>query len=376
MESPANKQQDSEAPNAQDMSVEDQLSEEFDRMEAESEGEAEEEHEELETNAEAEAQAEAEEGESEESPPEETAEAEEQQAVEEQAEAAESGYNDPAPERWPDEMKQVYNQLPPEARQMMMEQVYKPMQRTYTQTTQELAQRQKALDPMLQSLDQYRNDFERMGVNPEQAFRTQVAWAAHFARVGPQQAIADMQAAYGMDTTPAGQQVEEYLTPVERQLKSDLNELKQQLGQTSIQQQSWQEQQRQQQEAAYVHGVQSELHGFITEQKDGKPAHPHVEKVAPAIAGIIRGGLISKTDDYGQPVSIRDQMAQAYEMACRLDPSINTATPGRKQSARAIAAQNAAVVSAGTDDDGQNRGGLSIEEDLDATYDRLSRRVG
>lgn len=368
MNSPAEKQQESEAPEAQDMSVEEQLSEEFDRMEADSEGESEEElTEEEETVAESE--------EPEQSEEEPHAE-EETVAEQEQQDAEDSGYTEPAPERWPDEMKQVYNQLPPEARQMMMEQVYKPMQRTYTQTTQELSQRQKALNPMLQSLDQYRNDFERMGVNPEEAFRTQVAWAAHFARVGPQQAVADMQAAYGLNQAPQGQQAEEYLTPVERSLKADLDNLKQQLGQTSQAQQSFAEQQAQQQQQAYVQGVQSELQGFITETKDGKIAHPHVEKVAPAIAGIIRGGLIRNTDDYGQPVSIRDQMAQAYEMACRLDPSINTATPGKKQSARAIAAQEASVVSTGTDDDGQVRGGLSVEEQLEQEYDRLNRRTG
>jgi hypothetical protein len=370
MNSPAEKQQESEAPEAQDMSVEEQLSAEFDRMEAESEGETE--HEEIETTAEAE-ETETEETEAEEKT---SVEEEEAQAVEEQQEAEESGYTEPAPERWPDEMKEVYNKLPPEARQLMMEQVYKPMQRTYTQTTQELAARQKALNPMLQSLDQYRNDFERMGVQPEEAFRTQVAWAAHFARVGPQQGIADMQAAYGMDTKPAGQEVEEYLTPVERSLKADLNELKQQLGQTSQAQQGFVQQQQQQQQIAHAQAVQSELQGFINEQKDGKPAHPHVEKVAPAIAGIIRGGLINRTDDYGQPVSIRDQMAQAYEMACRLDPSINTATPGKKQSARAIAAQESSVVSTGTDDDNENRGQLTVEQQLEQEYDRLNRRVG
>jgi hypothetical protein len=136
------------------------------------------------------------------------------------------------------------------------------------------------------------------------------------------------------------------------------------------------QQQYQQQQMAHAQAIQSELQGFVTEQKDGKLAHPHVEKVAPAIAGIIRGGLISRTDDYGQPVSIRDQMAQAYEMACRLDPSINTATPGRKQSARAIAAQEAAVVSTGTDGDNDNRGQLTVEQQLEQEYDRLSRRVG
>jgi hypothetical protein len=367
MSSPAEKQQESAAPEAQDMSIEEQLSVEFDRLESELEGETEVEEAEQTEGAEVEASQEVEAVEDE--------EVSDQEAIEEQQEAEDSGYTEPAPERWPDEMKTVYNDLPPEARKLMMEQVYKPMQRTYTQSTQELSQMRKAIDPMLQSMAQYQNDFERMGVNPHEAFRTQMAWAAHFARVGPQQGMADMQAAYGMDTAPAGQQAEEYLTPVERQLKSDLDSLKQQLGQTSQQQQSWQEQQAQAQQQAYVNGVQSELHQFINQKKEGKLAHPHVEKVAPAIAGIIRGGLINKTDDYGQPLSITAQMEQAYNMACRLDPSISVPESSSRQKGNAIAAQNAGVVAknpAGETDVPE----LTMSEYLDQEYDRLSRRTG
>ena len=351
-------QQDSE------LDLEEVLSESFDKMEAGEDVEVEEVEEELETEAEAEAEAEVEE----EAEP---VEAEETVAEAEQAEAEESGYNDPAPERWPAEMKQVYNDLPPEARKMMMEQVYKPMQAQYTRTTQELAESRKAIEPMLEAMNQYRNDFERMGTNPVEAFRTQVAWAAHFARVGPQQGIADLQAAYGQ--APAtGQEDEPYLTPVERAMKAELGELKQQLNQTSQGQQQYLEQQAQAQQNAYVNGVRSELNAFCNEQKDGKPVHPHIEKVAPAIAGIIRGGLIRKTDDYGQPIGIKGQMKQAYDMACRLDPSINAAKSDGGQAGRAKAAKAVDVVAktaAGEADVPE----MSIEDQLDAEYDRLSR---
>jgi hypothetical protein len=350
-----------EAQQDSTLDLEDQLSEEFDRMEA---GESEEEIEEVEETAEAEAEEVAE------------AEAAEEQAVaeEEQQEAEDSGYTEPAPERWPAEMKEVYNQLPPNARKMMMEQVYKPMQAQYTKTTQHLAEQQKTINPMLETMQQYRNDFERMGQDPVEAFRTQVAWAAHFARVGPQQGLKDMQAAYGQ-TAPEGQQDEPYLTPVERAMKADLDALKQQLHLNTQGQDAYLRQQQEQQQQAYVNGVRNELQSFINEQKDGKPAHPHVEKAAPAIAGIIRGGLISKTDQYGQPVSIRDQMAQAYDMAVRLDPSLARATGDTGQVKRAKAAQEAEVVAnnpAGTAEVPE----MSIEEQLDAEYDRMARRTG
>ena len=53
----------------------------------------------------------------------------------------------------------------------MLDGIYKPMQRQYGQTTQELAEMRKGLEPMLESMNQYRGDFERMGVNPAEAFR-------------------------------------------------------------------------------------------------------------------------------------------------------------------------------------------------------------
>ena len=252
-----------------------------------------------------------------------------------------------------------------------MEQIYKPMQRTYTESTQELARARKVMNPMLESMNQYRNDFERMGVQPEEAFRTQMAWAAHFSRVGPEQGIADMQAAHGLNAKPTGQHEEQYMTPVERALKADLDTMKQQLGQTSQQQNSYQEQQARQQQQVYANGVRSELQSFITESKDGKLLHPHVEKVSPAIVGIIHGGLVNKVDDYGQPVSIRNQMAQAYDMACRLDPSISTASSNPKQAAKAKAAQSVSVVSktpAGEVDVPE----LSVSDFLDQQYDRLN----
>ena len=305
----------------------------------------------------------------------ETETAETTAAVEEITDAAESGYTEPAPERWPAEMKEIYAKLPPEGRQMMMEQVYKPMQAQYTRSTQELAEVRKMVDPMVESLNQYRNDFERMGVNPAEAFRTQMAWAAHFSRVGPQQGIADMQAAYGQTPAAAGQQEEEYLTPVERAMKTEIGELKQQIGQTSQGQKDYLEQQAQKQQQHQYNQVGNGLQSFINEQKDGKPAHPHIERVAPAIAGLIRGGLINSQDQYGQPIPIRDQMSQAYTMAVGMDPSLGVASGSNEQASKAIAAQKVGVVAntpAGTADVEE----LTVSEQLDAEYDRLSRRVG
>ena len=371
MNTPLEKEQVSETPeNPRDTDTESLLSAEFDRMASEEETGETEVTEETSTEEVAEVVAESEETETV------VVEEEQEQQQEEQQSAEESGYSEPPPERWPEKMREYYNQLEPEGRKMMMEDVYKPMQRSYTESTQELAGMRKAVEPMLASLNQYKNDFERMGVNPEEAFRTQMAWAAHFARVGPEKGLSDMRDAYGLNSNAPGEQTaEQYLTPTERMMRTEIDGLKKQVAETSGKQNSWQEQQTQNAQDAHIEGVRNDLQSFINEQKDGKPAHPHVEKVAPAIAGIIRGGLIKNTDSYGKPVPIRDQMAQAYDMACRLDPGIRTATTTTRQVETVKNAQAADVVA--NNPAGQaNVPNLSMSEQLEENYDALDRRVG
>lgn len=371
---PAQQQQESEARPERlgDTSMEDVLSEEFDRMAAEDAGESEEVTEE--SGEEVEAQSEA----TEEAAPEETASQEEQEGEGEQELSVEEelAYDEPAPERWPAEMKEAYASLTPQMKQALMENVFKPMQRQYTQGTQELAETKKSIEPMLQTLHQYQNDFERMGMNPTQAFQQQVAWAAHFARVGPQQGIADMQAAYGLNKAEQGQQEEQYLTPVERDMKAQLTALQEQVQQTSQGQKQYLEQQQQSHQQAWENEVRTGLHTFINETKDGKPSHPHVEKVAPAIAGLIRGGLVRKVDDMGNRVSIRDQMQQAYDMAVNLDPSIRTAISGKKQVRNAQAAQEVDVVATTPGAEAPVTSDRPIAEDINDLFDKLNRRVG
>jgi hypothetical protein len=266
---------------------------------------------------------------------EETEEAEEQEQEEPEYQAV-------VPERWPQHIKEKFNKLPPEAQQMVLEDVYKPMQGTYTKATQRLAEMRKMIEPMVQSLEQYGEDFDRAGMNPAEAFRQQMAWAAHIHKVGPQQGLADMARAYNVEVP--GQQAdpnEEYLTPVERSLKAKLDEVQQRLDQTATGIEKNQQAQEQEALDRQRHDVQVGLHQFATAQKDGAPLHPHLEKVAPRMTGLIRGGLVSRVDDYGQPVPIQQQLGQAYKMACDMDPSIRTVRAARTRSEQVRKASNA-----------------------------------
>ena len=366
MESPQKTEQDT-------VSTEDMLSEEFDRMEAAGEG-ANDLDTEIELEAETEIAAEAEAEADVETETVVEASEEKSELTEEIQDAAESDYNEPAPERWKPEMQEMYNGLPPHARKALLEGIYKPMQKTYTQSTQELAGMRKSIEPMLQTMQQHENTFQRMGVNPAEAFNTQMAWIAHINTVGAEKGIADMQQAYGVGTPKKAAGQEEYLTPTERAFKEQISALQNQVSGQQQQTQQFTQQQAQQAEDNARNEIQQNLNTFINEKTDdGNPAHPHVEKVASGIAGIIRGGLVSKTDDYGQPVAIRDQLAQAYTMACNLDPSIRTPIPGKRQAALIKTAQNAQVVTktpaghVSTDDD------MPMSSFIEQEWERLNR---
>ena len=359
MESPDTSQQDTKSENLGDL-----IAETFDDMESEEE-----------SNEEMEVSEEVSEEESEEASGEEERAEVEEQVVEEElqeeiAEAAESDYQEPAPDRWPEDIKEVYNGLPPNARKAMLEGIYKPMQRQYTQSTQELAEMRQQINPVLEAMKQYSTDFERTGVNPVEAFQSQLAWAAHIQRVGAEKGLADMRDAYGVGQ-PQQDGQEQYLTPTERGLKQQLDALQNQFQGQQRQAQNQNEEQRINAQKAEIENT---LQNFVNEKtEDGKPKHPYVDKVASNIAGIIRGGLIAKADEYGQPVPLRNQIAQAYSMACNLDPSIRTPSVDTRQANRVKAAQKVSVVTKhpASQSDGDE---LDIGSFIERTYDQLAGR--
>lgn len=299
---------------------------------------------------------------------------EEEQEVEASEEVEDDNWDEPAPERWPAEMKEAYSKLDKPARKLLLEGVFKPMQRTYTQTTQELAEMRQQMDPMLQTMQQHSDTLKGMGLDPAEAFRRQMAWAGHFARVGPEQGIRDMADAYGINKNGSGQEQapDEYLTPVERAMKQKLDSLEQHLQQ---QQHMTHEQQQQAQQAEIgrrADALRQELQSFVSEEKDGKLAHPHVDKVGHAMAGLVRGGLVEKFDEYGQPIPVRQQIAQAYTIACNMDPSLRTTSPSRQEQMRLAKRANQTVTS--KSEELANPMAGPLRDSISDIYDQLDKR--
>jgi hypothetical protein len=165
------------------------------------------------------------------------------------------------------------------------------------------------------------------------------------------------------------------MTPVERSLKEQVNRMEQHLGQTQQQWQDAQQQQVQQASYAKAQSIKDELQSFVTESKDGKPAHPHVDKVGHAMAGLIRGGLVEKFDEYGSPLPLRSQIQQAYALACNMDASIRSVAPGRKSNAeqveRARRANQTVTSKSSGNADVPDR---PLADDISDLWDKMDRR--
>lgn len=242
-------------------------------------------------------------------------------------------YDAAPPERWPAELKEAYNGMAPEHREIFMERLYKPMQRSHTEATQHLAEQRKKLDPVMQAYEENKSAFDRIGVtDPGAMIRQQVAWAAHFARVGPEKGLADMQQALGVGQGQSnGQAQDEYLTPVERQLKERLETLEQTTAQVNSSQQQREQQMAEAQRQERVGGAFNALKTFAeAKTPDGQPMHPQIETVAPQMSRLIQSGMVNRTDEFGQAIPYDQQLGHAYEMACRMNnlaPAPATTSP-------------------------------------------------
>ena len=368
---PATKQQ---APEAPEMSLSDAIAEQYDEMEAELEAPADDE---VEQDQQPEKAAERRDRDTEKTEDPEHSDDPEASAS---GEDDETPYDEPAPERWPADLKAAYAEMPPEAKKTFMERVFKPMQSSYTRKTQELTELQKQLDPMMRTLQDHREIFEARGLSAEQAFRDQIAWAAHFARVGPQQGLADMQRAFNVNPA-GGQQAEsdlsdEWLTPTEKALKQEVLAMKEQLGQTASSIQEREQQAiRHQQMQEQMRGTQQDLAQFASETTpDGAVKHPYLSDVAQTMAGLLRGGLVAKTDDYGNPRPMQEQLSDAYQMAVRADATVQAKiqqTSSQARQAKLVTAASRDIPSKGVAGSVDVQAG-PITDTISDIYDQLA----
>lgn len=295
-------------------------------------------------------------------------------------EEVEQEFNEPAPDRWPSDLKEAYNELTPRARKVFMEKLYKPMQRSHTSATQQLAEKRRMLDPIMQAYEQNKSAFDQVGVqDPATMIQQQVAWAAHFARVGPQQGLKDMQQAMGLNpqsSQDGGQESDpnKWLTPTERAIKEKQDRLEQQLSQIAASQKSQEQQAIEAQRQQKLGGAFNALKVFAeAKTPDGQPMHPHVESVAPTMSRLLQAGMVNRVDETGMAIPYEQQLGQAYQMAVNLEQRGGQprATSNREQVAKVAAASRNVTPKSKASDIEINR---PITDDIADLYDRMEGR--
>ncbi len=213
-----------------------------------------------------------------------------------------------APHTWPGEWKETFTKLPADAKKVMLR-MNSDMVNGFSQKMGQLGRMKRELDGLQKSVQPHMDRLQRAGISPEIAIQRALQWDAYIEQNGAK-GLMEYAKAKGLDPGQLSQTgQEEYLTPTERQMKQELDSLRQahqQMQQFVQHQNQTTQQQSLAQRAAHANRV---LHDFVNEKNpDGKPAHPLVsnESTAPLVAPFMA--------DLIQTGKARD-LKQAYDMA-------------------------------------------------------------
>ena len=205
----------------------------------------------------------------------------------------------PAPNSWPAEMKAKWDTLPPDAR----EYIAKRESEAHSQISR-MGQQVKALEPVVNVLEQNRSVFERNGLNYQDGInallRAQVALETN-----PVAAIQQLAQAYGVDLGSfAGGQTEGSASHQVAALQAQVMNLQRQLQETSSRVMS----REQQEAAAQQQALEAQVSDFLKDKNDFEALENEIVSLIPAIRSRNPG------------MSAKDILAQAYEQAQWLNP--------------------------------------------------------
>jgi hypothetical protein len=226
--------------------------------------------------------------ETEEAPEVEEPEAPEIEASDEETEEVEEpeASDDPqlAPHTWSEEWKGDFNALDPAGQKLMLK-VNGEFNKAFTQNMTQLAGVRREQEGIKNAVQPHSDWLQRAGLTPEIALQRALGWERHI-MANPVQGAIEFLQARGVDLGQVTQQLqppenEQYLTPSERQQRSEMNQTGQALQQVTqrldhmqnSQQNAWQQQ-------TYDH-YQNVLGNFIQATDDaGSLTHPYMEHVA------------------------------------------------------------------------------------------------
>lgn len=194
-----------------------------------------------------------------------------------------------APHKWPAEWKDKFGKLPPEAQAIALE-VNNLMERGFSSKMSMLAKKGRELDSIERSVQPHMNRLHRAGITPELAVQRALAWDQHIQEHGPK-GLMDMAQAYGFQPQQMQPQREEYLTPTERALKQQLEEMQGRLNGFEQNTQQMTEAQQAKELRDREDWAANSLQAFMTAtDPDGKPKYPYLRHVQGIMARNINQG--------------------------------------------------------------------------------------
>ena len=228
-----------------------------------------------------------------------------------------------APHTWPQELKDQFKELPDGAKQILIKQ-NDNMNAAFTKAMTGVAEMKRGAEGMHRAVSAHTDRLARAGINPETAIQRSLAWDAHLQK-DPEQGIRDMAVAYGVDLGKVAapqEQPTQYMTPTERKLYQDNQQVKAQLEQFGQQTQQWTRYQQAQAYKARQDNAGRMLDEFMNAtDDDGNQLHPFIEHCAPMMQEAIESGKVGN-------------LQEAYDYAVFKTPEVRTALEKRRQAAK------------------------------------------
>jgi len=236
-----------------------------------------------------------------------------------------------APQHWAASDREIFNGQSKEAQQFLLNR-HKAMEGDYTRKMQEFAPEKRQFDAIKDSLEPYKHDFQRAGLDYAGAVRQLASWD-NALRTGGRDAVYQLAHTYGIDM--AAPESEEYIDPQVKQLQNQLRELKQ------VQSQQTQQAQQQKQNQ-----ILETIQAFSSETSaDGNLAHPHFEVLKDDIARLFNAGLVADLKEgYTKALALRPDLAAPKEPARKVAEKPNRAEIVRKAKKAAAGVKSSGAV--------------------------------
>ena len=216
-----------------------------------------------------------------------------------------------APKTWPAEHREAFEQLPAEQRSFMLHRE-RERDAAFTRKTTELAEQRREVEGLQGVLAPYRQQMQANGIS-EAEYVSRLMSYDNALRQNPQAALSHLAQHYGVNLSSSDSGVDR----AEETSDPQIQQLQQQLTQTQAHVQSMQQSQLNAQQQQLVDQVES----FATlKDAKGNLKHPHFEKVRERMGRLVNAG---ETTD----------LAQAYDMALRLDDDLYKETISQERKA-------------------------------------------